>query len=106
MLNKITSKISSFLVNLFRIMGAFLILFMAVFFHCLFYISITAVIVLTYLGISNHWNKAEVKAYKNSGQVENEVKTLNPYQRCLALGGVSDECKVFMRGLDKATESK
>ena len=43
-------------------------------------------------------------AFQNSGQVENEVKTLNPYQRCLALGGVPNECKVFMRGLDKAAQ--
>jgi len=44
-------------------------------------------------------------AFQNSGQVENEVKILNPYQRCIALGGVPNECKVFMRGLDKAAQS-
>ena len=87
-------------------MGAFLILVMALLFHCLFYVLIAACFVLTYLGISSYWNKTEVKAYQNSEQVENEVKTLNPYQRCIALGGVPDECKVFMRGLDKAPESK
>ena len=49
--------------------------------------------------------EADNVAFQNSGQVENEVKTLNPYQRCIALGGVPNECKVFMRGLDKATET-
>ena len=49
--------------------------------------------------------EADNTAFQNSGQVENEVKTLNPYQRCIALGGVPNECKVFMRGLDKAAQS-
>ena len=49
--------------------------------------------------------EADNVAFQNSGQVENEVKTLNPYQRCIALGGVPNECKVFMRGLDKAAQS-
>ena len=49
--------------------------------------------------------EADNTAFQNSGQVENEVKTLNPYQRCIALGGVPNECKVFMRGLNKATQS-
>ena len=42
-------------------------------------------------------------AFQTPGQVENEVKTLNPYQRCIALGEVPNECKVFMRELNKAT---
>ena len=45
-------------------------------------------------------------AFQKSREVENEVEALNPYQRCLALGGLPDECKVFLRGLDKTTESK
>ena len=45
-------------------------------------------------------------AFQKSREVENEVEALNPYQRCLAIGGVPDECKVFLRGLDKTTESK
>ena len=45
-------------------------------------------------------------AFQQSREVENEVEALNPYQRCLALGGLPDECKVFLRGLDKTTESK
>ena len=49
--------------------------------------------------------EADNVAFQNSGQVENEVKTLNPYKRCIALGGVPNECKVFMRGLDKAAQS-
>lgn len=49
--------------------------------------------------------EADNTASQNSGKVENEVKTLNPYQQCIALGGVPDECKVFMRGLDKAPQS-
>ena len=50
--------------------------------------------------------KAAITAFENSHEVENEVETLNPYQRCLAIGGVPDECKVLLRGLDKTTESK
>jgi|GEM_PF-2423526 len=49
--------------------------------------------------------EADNTAFQNSGQVEDEVKTLNPYQRCIALGGVPNECKVFMRGLNKASQS-
>ena len=45
-------------------------------------------------------------AFQKSREVENEVEALNPYQRCLALGGLPDECKVFLRGLDKTTQGK
>ncbi len=45
-------------------------------------------------------------AFENSHEVENEVETLSPYHRCLAIGGLPDECKVLLRGLDKTTESK
>ena len=45
-------------------------------------------------------------AFQQSREVENEVEALNPYQRCLALGGVPDECKVLLRGLDETAESK
>ncbi|QHJ78225.1 MAG: hypothetical protein [Caudoviricetes sp.] len=45
-------------------------------------------------------------AFQKSREVENEVEALNPYQRCLAIGGVPDECKILLRGLDKTTESK
>ena len=45
-------------------------------------------------------------AFQKSREVENEVEALNPYQRCLALGGLPDECQVLLRGLDKTTESK
>ena len=45
-------------------------------------------------------------AFKNSSEVENEVEALNPYQRCLAIGGVPDECKILLRGLDKTTQGK
>lgn len=50
--------------------------------------------------------KADNTAFQQSHEVENEVEALNPYNRCLALGGLPDECKVFLRGLDKTTESK
>lgn len=106
MFEKVIARILPPVVKFFRIIGVLLGLLMIAFFHCLFYVLIAACFVLTYLGISSYWNKTEVKAYQNSEQVENEVKTLNPYQRCIALGGVPDECKVFMRGLDKAPESK
>ncbi len=45
-------------------------------------------------------------AFQQSHEVENEVEALTPYDRCLAIGGVPDECKVLLRGLDKTTESK
>ena len=45
-------------------------------------------------------------AFQQSREVENEVEALTPYNRCLALGGVPDECQVLLRGLDKTTESK
>ena len=45
-------------------------------------------------------------AFEKSHEVENEVEALNPYQRCLAVGGLPDECKVLLRGLDKTTEGK
>ena len=50
--------------------------------------------------------KADNTAFQQSHEVENEVEALNPYQRCLALGGLPDECKILLRGLDKTTESK
>ena len=61
--------------------------------------------------MGQHWGKQKTleaanAAFENSHEVENEVEALNPYQRCLAIGGVPDECKVFLRGLDKTTEGK
>ena len=50
--------------------------------------------------------KAAITAFENSHEVENEVEALNPYNRCLALGGVPDECKVLLRGLDKTTQGQ
>ena len=45
-------------------------------------------------------------AFQQSHEVENEVEALTPYDRCLAIGGVPDECKVLLRGLDKTTQGK
>ena len=45
-------------------------------------------------------------AFQKSREVENEVEALTPYHRCLALGGVSDQCKILLRGLDKTTQGK
>ena len=45
-------------------------------------------------------------AFENSHEVENEVEALNSYQRCLAVGGVPDQCKILLRGLDKTTQGK
>ena len=45
-------------------------------------------------------------AFQKSREVENEVEALNPYQRCLAVGGLPDECKILLRGLDKTTQGK
>ena len=61
--------------------------------------------------MGQHWGKQKTleaanAAFENSHEVENEVETLNPYQRCLALGGVSNECEVLLRGLDKTTQGK
>ena len=50
--------------------------------------------------------KAAITAFENSHEVENEVEALNPYQRCLAIGGLPDECKILLRGLDKTTQGK
>ena len=45
-------------------------------------------------------------AFQQSREVENEVEALNPYQRCLAVGGVPYDCRVLLRGLDKTTQGK
>ena len=45
-------------------------------------------------------------AFEKSHEVENEVEALNPYQRCLAIGGVPDECKILLRGLDKTAKGQ
>ncbi|CAM1657077.1 unnamed protein product [Bartonella apihabitans] len=50
--------------------------------------------------------KAAIAAFENSHEVENEVEALTPYQRCLAVGGVPDQCKILLRGLDKTTQGK
>ena len=50
--------------------------------------------------------KADNTAFQQSHEVENEVEALTPYNRCLAVGGVPDECKVLLRGLDETAESK
>lgn len=50
--------------------------------------------------------KAAITAFENSHEVENEVEALNPYQRCLAIGGVPDECKILLRGLDKTAKGQ
>ncbi|WP_295914545.1 hypothetical protein [uncultured Bartonella sp.] len=50
--------------------------------------------------------KAAVTAFENSHEVENEVEALNPYQRCLAVGGVPYDCRVLLRGLDKTAQGK
>ena len=61
--------------------------------------------------MGQHWGKQKTleaanAAFENSHEVENEVEALTPYQRCLALGGLPDECKVLLRGLDKTTQGK
>ena len=50
--------------------------------------------------------KAAIAVYENSREIENEVETLTPYQRCLAVGGVPYDCRVLLRGLDKTTQGK
>ena len=50
--------------------------------------------------------KAAITAFENSHEVENEVEALTPYQRCLALGGVPDQCKILLRGLDKTAKGE
>ena len=45
-------------------------------------------------------------AFEKSHEVENEVEALNSYQRCLAIGGVPDECKILLRGLDKTAKGQ
>ena len=50
--------------------------------------------------------RADNAAFQTSHEVENEVETLSPYHRCLAVGGLPDECKVLMRGLDKTAKGQ
>ncbi|WP_295965793.1 hypothetical protein [uncultured Bartonella sp.] len=50
--------------------------------------------------------KAAITAFENSHEVENEVETLTPYQRCLAVGGLPYDCRVLLRGLDKTTQGQ
>ena len=45
-------------------------------------------------------------AFQKSREVENEVEALTPYHRCLALGGVPDQCNILLRGLDKTTKGE
>lgn len=45
-------------------------------------------------------------AFENSHEVENEVETLTPYDRCLAIGGLPDQCKILLRGLDETAKGK
>ena len=45
-------------------------------------------------------------AFQKSREVENEVEALTPYNRCLALGGLPNECKILLRGLDKTTKGE
>lgn len=61
--------------------------------------------------MGQHWEKqrsleAANAAFQTSREVENEIEALSPYHRCLALGGVPDECKVLLRGLDQTAKSK
>ena len=50
--------------------------------------------------------KADNTAFQQSHEVENEVEALTPYNRCLAIGGLPDQCKILLRGLDKTTQGK
>ena len=50
--------------------------------------------------------KADNAALQTSREVENEVQTLSPYRRCLAVGGLPDQCKVLLRGLDKTAKGQ
>lgn len=45
-------------------------------------------------------------AFEKSHEVENEVEALNPYQRCLAIGGLPYDCKILLRGLDKTAKGQ
>ena len=61
--------------------------------------------------MGQHWGKQKTleaanAAFENSHEVENEVEALTPYQRCLAVGGVPDECKILLRGLDKTAKGQ
>ncbi|WP_182417162.1 hypothetical protein [Bartonella sp. HY038] len=47
--------------------------------------------------------KNAANAYQSASEIQNEVNHLSDYALCIALGGVSDECQVFLRGLDQAT---
>lgn len=50
--------------------------------------------------------KSAVKAYQTANEINNEVSSYSDYALCLAIGGLPDKCKVFLRGVDKAAENK
>ena len=50
--------------------------------------------------------EADNTAFQTSRKVENEVEALSLYSRCLAVGGLPDECKILMRGLDKTAKGQ
>jgi len=51
-------------------------------------------------------DKAANAAFQNSEDVQNEVNQLNPYDSCLSIGRVPEQCKVLMRRIDKTTEGE
>jgi len=50
--------------------------------------------------------KAAVAAYQTRERINHETDSLKPDALCLTLGGMSNECAAYLRGMDKATAGK
>ncbi|UXM94631.1 hypothetical protein N5853_11055 [Bartonella sp. HY329] len=50
--------------------------------------------------------KSAVKAYQTANEIQYEVNSYSNYALCLAIGGMPDKCKVFLRRVDKTTSDK
>ncbi|MCZ2328883.1 hypothetical protein [Bartonella sp. F02] len=42
-----------------------------------------------------------ISAIKNREKIDDKISTLTPFQLCLALGGVHDECSTVLHGVDE-----
>ncbi|WP_336276959.1 hypothetical protein [Bartonella sp. CB178] len=42
-----------------------------------------------------------VSAFQNREKINDKVLSLSPFRLCIALGGMPDECKTLLRGMDE-----
>lgn len=50
--------------------------------------------------------ESAVEALQKRERINNEVSHLNSFDLCIALGGLPDQCTVFLPRLDETAESK